>query len=127
MDGREFTSGPDGIARIGIDGMGVYSLTVSTGSTIAPGIRSEFAGWGDGIYAPERSVKIPARGPLEVGFNLYHLINPRFTDSQAVEVDPRRISSLTLMSSIGQRQTIDRLSCSGSRQPGRAWARGPRR
>jgi hypothetical protein len=109
MDGREFTSDLDGIARIGIDRMGVYSLTVSAGSTIAPGIRSEFAGWGDGIHAPQRNVKIPARGPLEVGFNLYHLINPRFTDSQAVEVDPRRVSSLTLMSSIGQRQTVDRI------------------
>ena len=109
LDGREFTTGQDGIAQIGVDRMGVYSLTVSAGDTIAPRLRSEFAGWDDGEYALERSVKIPAKGVLGAGFNLHYLVTPRFADSQDREVDPARVSSLTLTSSIGRRQTVDRI------------------
>jgi hypothetical protein len=90
--------------------MGVYSLTVSTGDMLAPGVRSEFAGWADGVFVPERSVELPAGGPLEVGFNLDYLITPRFIHSQTEVVDPGRISALTLMSSTGRQETIDRIA-----------------
>jgi hypothetical protein len=55
-------------------------------------------------------VELPASGPLEVGFNLHYLINPMFTHSQNEAVDPGRISSLTLMSSTGRKQMVERIA-----------------
>ena len=109
LAGQAFKAGADGIAHISVDRMGVYSLTVPAEEIIQPNVRGKFAGWGDGIYTPARNVKIPAKAPLEVGFNLDYLVTLKFTQSGDVAVDPQRISSLTLSSSIGRQVTIDRI------------------
>ena len=109
LDGRVFTAGADGVARISVDRMGVYSLTVASRAILRPDTRSEFTGWDDDSYAPERSVQIPAKAPLEAGFDIFYLITPKLTRAQHDVVDPQRVSSLTLMSSIGQRVRMDRI------------------
>jgi hypothetical protein len=109
FDGRPFVTGQDGIAHISVDRTGVYSLTVGSQGMLAPGVRSAFAGWDDDKDTPDRNVQIPAKAPLEAGFDMFYLITPKFTQAQHEAVDPQRVSSLTLSSSIGQKVSMDRI------------------
>ena len=105
LDGRIFATGRDGSARI-VAGRGVHALQVLDEDIRRAALRSHFSRWGDDRFRQSRAVVIHGPTRLEVGFAQSVLVDFAFFDRHNRAVDPGRISSLTLSSTIGSRESF---------------------
>jgi hypothetical protein len=106
LDGREFSSDANGIARTSVEKAGVHRVTVLSNQKDQPTIRWQFSRWGPDIFLDGRDVRIPAERATDAGFDVTYLVTPAFVDLAGRPVDPERITSLTLQSSHGARYTF---------------------
>lgn len=104
FNGQTLRSGEDGIARIEISTPGIYPLEVLP--VERDDIRAEFSRWGDEIFTTAREVEIPEMKTLEVGFDVSYQASFSFVDLAGLPVDPKRITSITLKSSLGETRTL---------------------
>lgn len=107
LDGHPFASDAEGIARYTVTRVGLYQLKLVSDATTAPNARFTFSRWGDGVYVPERQVRVPSKTRFRVGFNISYLTNLTFVDTANQPVAPGRISSITIRSPHRQVYTFD--------------------
>ena len=100
LDGSIFTSDENGLAAISV-GTGRHVLeALPVGEQ--PGLRAEFDRWGDDYFRPRRPVQVGSTGEaLEVGYDVRHQVTFRFVGLQDEKVSPKRVTSITLRSSLG--------------------------
>ncbi len=110
LDGREFVSDEEGIARIEVQRKGGSTHTLEyTGWPLAPsGVMAEFTRWYGGVEEGrgERLVtglKIGEGRRVSVAFKLQYLISFEFVDLAGRAVDMERVTAVTMKSSIGER------------------------
>ena len=94
LDGRQFSAGQDGVARIEVDGTGPFELSAAPSSILRPGVRSDFARWSNELFVPTQTIRMPLncsnRGRLQ------HLLrdDAELHVDGDTAVDPQRVSSL---------------------------------
>jgi hypothetical protein len=101
MDGRQFVSGPDGVASISISKAGLYRLTVNAEQYNNAGQRISFARWLDEDYRPFHDIQVPTTKPIVVGLNIFYKVNQYFVDLNGNPVDPKRVTGITIKSAQG--------------------------
>ncbi len=106
MDNRQFISGPDGSATINIDHAGKYRLQVLLDQYNDPSQQVEFGRWSVESYQPFREVEVPDNDIIQVGLNVYHRVSLKFVDLDGFQVDPARISSISIRSVQGDVFTL---------------------
>lgn len=106
LNGINFQSDAEGLARVTTEA-GVYPLQLVDTEYVAPGIRADFSRWVDSIYVGTRDIRVREDSKIEVGFDTYKPINFEFVDLSGSPVDPERISSVTITTSIGGRETYE--------------------
>lgn len=104
--GYTFVSDEDGIARIGVEQIGLYRITVHPWHDSESGVRAEFSRWLD-EFTPTRQVDISSGTRLQVGFDVSYLVNLKFVDPDGRPIDPERVQSVTLASTLGGSRTLD--------------------
>jgi hypothetical protein len=106
IDGRQFTSGQDGLASITIDQAGVYRLDVLLDQYHNPSQQVEFGRWSNESYQPFRDVQVPDSSAIQVGLDIFHKVNLKFVDLDGLPVDISRISEVTIRSVQGDVFTL---------------------
>lgn len=98
LNGQTYTSDKDGVANIGVDMSGSYSLEVLPidPKNLPSNVRMEFSQWNDNIFTTKRELYLPRDRRLEVGFTVNYQVSQVFYDSQGALVDPKRIASMTI-------------------------------
>ncbi len=102
-----FASDEDGVARIGIDQAGTYRLEVRPREDQAAGTRAQFSRWSDETFLAGREIVLSSNSRLQVGLDVSYQVSVKFLDLAGRGVDPSRITSVTLTSSAGGRQTLE--------------------
>jgi hypothetical protein len=115
--GYTFVSDEDGMARIGVEQAGLYRLDVHSWDDSESGVHAEFSRWLD-EFTPSRQVDISSSTRLQVGFDVSYLVDISFVDLDGRPIDPERVESVTLTSTLGGSQTFD--------DPGQHWLQGGR-
>jgi hypothetical protein len=98
MDGRQFVSGEDGLAKISIFKSGNYRLEVLVNQYNNPTQRIEFGRWQEESYQSFRDVQVPVAGTIQAGVNVFHQVGLNFVDLEGYPVDPKRISGISIKS-----------------------------
>jgi hypothetical protein len=100
LDGSIFTSDENGLAAISI-GPGRHVLeALPIGEQ--PGLQAEFDRWGDDFFTPQRPIDVGSSDEeLEVGYDVSHQVTFRFVGLEGEKVSPKRVTSITLRSSLG--------------------------
>jgi hypothetical protein len=103
--GQVFTTDRNGIARVGLPA-GAHELRLVDAAVERNGVRSRFSRWGDDSFVPTR--KLDVRGPvrLEVGFEQSVQVEFDFVDRADQPVDTSRVTTMTLTSTIGSRESF---------------------
>jgi hypothetical protein len=100
LDGSIFTSDENGVAAISA-GPGRHVLEALPLREL-PGLRAEFDRWGDDFFRPRRPIDIGSSGEaLEVGYDVSYKVTLRFVGLEGEKVSPKRVTSVTLRSSLG--------------------------
>ena len=105
FDGARFVAGNDGVARIPVDVAGDHELAVIEDAYRNPDQRAEFSRWNTELFGPRITLRIPFNQSLQAGFDVFFSASQTFLDLEGGEVDPSRVTSLTLRSSIGTTHT----------------------
>lgn len=104
---QTFVSQEGGLALVGIEKLGLYRVEVLPWQSPDPDVRAVFSRWVDS-FSPSRQVNISsATTRLEAGFNVSQLVNLSFFDLGGESIDPERVESVTLKSTLGGHQTFD--------------------
>ncbi len=104
---QTFISHEDGLAPVGIEKLGLYRVEALSWQSPDPGVRAVFSRWVN-AFSPSIEVNISsATTRLEAGFDLSHLVDLSFVDLEGRAIDPERVESITLRSTLGGRQTFD--------------------
>lgn len=101
LDGARFVAGADGVARISVDRPGDHTLAVHDGEYLDAERRADFSRWNTDLFGPEIAVRIPLDRPLQAGFDIHMPAGQGFVALDGGTVDPSRITSFTLRSSLG--------------------------
>lgn len=103
--GQAFSTDRSGVARVTLPA-GEHQLRLVDAVVERNGVRSRFSRWGDEAFAPTR--KLELRGPvrLEVGFEQSVQVEFGFVDRANRPVDTARVSTVTLTSTIGSRESF---------------------
>jgi hypothetical protein len=101
MDGRQFVSGPNGMATITINKVGVYRLDALIDQYHDLSQRIEFGRWAEESYLPSKDVKVPTDGVIQVGLNVYHQVSMNFVGLDKIPVDRQRITAIMIRSAQG--------------------------
>ncbi len=101
LDGRQFVSGPDGVASLSISKAGLYRLTVNTEQYNNADQRISFARWMEEDYRPFRDIQVPNTKPIVVGLDIFYKVNQYFVDLNGNPVDPKRVTGITIKSAQG--------------------------
>lgn len=104
-EGFTFISGADGIARTGVEQTGLYQLEVHEWDDNESGVRAEFSRWFD-EFTPTRELNFFSSTRLEIGFDLSYLVDLGFAGLEGQAIDPERVESITLASTLGGTQTF---------------------
>lgn len=117
LDGAVFASDANGVAAISA-GPGRHVLEALPVGEL-PGLRAEFDRWGDDFFRPRRPIDVGSSGEaLEVGYDVSHQVTFRFEGLEGEKVSPKRVSSVTLRSSLGGLTDLD--------DPGPHWLQAAR-
>jgi hypothetical protein len=103
--GETFATDRTGIARVNLRS-GAHQLRLVDAAVERNGVRSRFSRWGDDSFVPSR--KLDLRGPtrLEVGFEQAVQVHFDFVDRAHQPVDQNKVSTMTLTSTIGSRESF---------------------
>jgi hypothetical protein len=103
LDGERFVAGDDGVARTTVSAVGEHVL-VALPEEYQPGaLRAEFSRWSAGNeFRPQLTISVPNVGPLQAGFDVFRPMSQSFIDLSGAAIDPGRITSITLRSSLGE-------------------------
>ncbi len=109
LEGEAFVTGADGLGVIEIDKPGTYHLEAIDVHDVQVNddTRVSFSRWADSIFQPEREVDANGDVYLQAGFTASHRVSMSFKDLSGEEVDPARISSITLKRSNGSYFTFE--------------------
>lgn len=100
LDGQEFVSGENGVASTTVDSAGTHFLEALPVGELG-GMRAEFARWGDDVFSARRRIDFAYATDLQVGFDIYRPVSFGFVNLDGEEVDPSRVSEVTVRSSMG--------------------------
>jgi hypothetical protein len=108
LDGTQFTTDEEGVARLEVAKTGDYQLEVllEPDTEIAPDTRVTFDRWKD-EFQPQRTVTIDGDVLMEAGFTVSHPVSQTFVDLNNEPVDMSRIESLTMKGSDGSSFTFE--------------------
>ena len=101
MDGRQFVSGEDGLAKISIFKTGKYRLDVLVNQYNNPIQRIEFGRWEEESYQPFRDIHVPVNGTIQAGVNVFQQVGLTFVDLEGYPVDPKRVTGISIKSAQG--------------------------
>jgi hypothetical protein len=101
MDGRDFVSGPDGMASILIYKMGRFTLSAKIEKFSDPDTRIQFGRWEVESYQPFRDVDVPTTEPIQAGLDVFHRVGQAFVDLDGKPVDMQRVEKITIKSNQG--------------------------
>jgi len=101
LDGQRFTADEGGIARITVQVGGEHRLSVLDDQYQTPDKRASFSRWSSEIFGPQIVIKVPLGAPLQAGFDTQFQAEQVFVDLDGVEIDPSRVSSIVVRSSLG--------------------------
>jgi Putative peptidoglycan binding domain len=106
LDGQQFVSDQAGIARIAVQRSGNYTLSVLPWEPGDDGMHATFARWMDDVFAPQRRMRLPTGGRVQVGFDISYQVRASFLDLANRPVDPGIVSSVVVTSSDRTRYTL---------------------
>ncbi|MEP6681240.1 MAG: hypothetical protein ABJB65_07155 [Chloroflexota bacterium] len=101
LDSKRFTADADGVARLSVAFAGDHTLTILENEYRGDGLRALFSRWNTGVSNPQLPIRIPLDKPLQAGFDVQLPASLSFVDLDGAQVDPRRITSITLRDSVG--------------------------
>ncbi len=107
LGGREFRSGPDGIARIQVDQPGAFELELLPLEPELDGRRVIFAGWESGSAQLTRTVVMAGDQSLQAGYEILYRVDFSFQDPLGDAVASERVTSLEIKSSNGRYLILD--------------------
>jgi hypothetical protein len=96
-----FESGQDGSVTLPMSNGENYSLAVDPTPATTDNALYKFNCWSDGNNAAERVISISDNKVIQVGFNVYAKVGMTFKDSGGNPVDPARVTSITINSTLG--------------------------
>ncbi len=102
---RMFATGRDGTARIAA-APGTYTLRLIDVDLRGGDVRSRFSRWGDNWFSAVRTVRVHGPTSLTVGFEQAARVSLAFVDRQGRAVDSRRVTKVTLSSTVGSRDSF---------------------
>jgi len=105
FDGKRYTSDRLGVVRIPASA-GRHSLRALPWRHESRGVRVAFARWLDETFKPNRTVTVSGPTTLEVGYSVRYRVQQAFHDLQGRPVDPLRVTSVTLASSLGEKYVL---------------------
>jgi hypothetical protein len=105
FDGKRYTSDRLGVVRIPA-AAGQHSLRALPWRHESRGVRVAFSRWLDETFKPKRSVAVKGPTTLEVGYSVSYRVVLSFHDLQGRPVDPLRVASVTLASSLGEKYVL---------------------
>jgi hypothetical protein len=105
VGGQTFASGGDGVASIVLS-RGSYPLRLVDRDARRGDVRSTFSRWGDDSFTPVRTLDFRGPTKLEVGFEQSVFVDFAFVDRAGRPVDERRVTRMTLTSTIGSRESF---------------------
>jgi glycosyl hydrolase family 99 len=111
LDGQRLVSDRRGVLHVTASA-GLHRLDALQPTALGKGVRARFDRWGDDAFKPTRTVELTGDTSLQVGFDMFYRAHPTFVDLASRPVDPKRITSMTLLSTFGER---DRVAPGGSR------------
>ncbi len=103
LDGDRVVAGDDGVVRTTVATVGDHVL-VALPDEYQPGaLRAEFSRWSAGNeFRPQLTISVPNVAPLQAGFDVFRPMSQSFIDLSGAAIDPGRITSITLRSSLGE-------------------------
>lgn len=107
LNGKSFVSDATGVAVTTVDLPGTYTIQLRTDQEDRLDYRIKFDRWRAEVFDMARTVTVPLRGPLQVGYMVSYPIQERFTDLDGKPVDLSRITSWSYLSSHGALLTYD--------------------
>ena len=103
LDGERFEADAQGFARISVASAGDHVLIALDSEYANDGTTAVFARWTvNNEYLHQVTVKVPSVGPVQAGFDVFRPSSQAFVDPSGGLVEPDRITSFTLRSSLGQ-------------------------
>jgi len=108
LNGREFKSGPDGLAHVDVMEPGEHTLDVLdvTDVAVSADTRVSFLRWADSVFVPSRTINLRGDDHFQVGFATSHPVTLSFVDLTGKPVAMSRISSVLLKRSDGGYNTF---------------------
>jgi hypothetical protein len=106
LNGQQFVADQSGLARIAVERAGQYTLSALPWDADTTGIHATFARWEENVYTPQRSVRLPADGWLQAGFDLSYQVRVSLLDLNGQAVDPTMASSIMVTSTDRIRYTL---------------------
>jgi hypothetical protein len=116
LDGTIFVTDANGVASISA-GVGRHVLEALPVEE-RTGIRAEFDRWGDDFFRARRPIEIRTGTVLEVGYDVSYPVAFAFEGLEGEAIDPSRVTSFTLRSSLGGLADFD--------DPGPHWLQAAR-
>ena len=103
--GQTFATDHSGVARVDLSA-GAHQLRLADPALEKGGVRSRFSRWGDEYFTPIRKVDLHGPLRLEAGFEQAVQVDFAFVDRSNQAVDTNRVSTITLTSTIGTRESF---------------------
>lgn len=98
---QTFVSDEAGLALVGVEKLGLYSVEALPWESPDPGVRAVFSRWVS-AFTPSIQVNISSAATrLDAGFDVSHLVDLSFVDSEGQAIEPERVESITLKSTLG--------------------------
>jgi len=102
LDGHPYTS--DARGRVSIPTTpGMHVLKARPWRHQDWGTRVSFSRWGDDSFTAGRKIDVSGNTRIEVGYTVSYRVRQTFVDLQNRPVDARRVSTVTLVSSVGEK------------------------
>lgn len=101
LDGRRFLTEADGSAVTKVGEIGQHQLRILAEEYEAPDRRLEFGRWLEESFEPVKTIDVPDDDVIQVGLNVFHLVEQSFVDPEGNPVDDRRITSFKIRSDKG--------------------------
>ncbi len=103
---QQIITGQDGVADIKLAHAGSYSLTIQVDQYSNPDLQIQFARWLDEPFTPSTNVQVPTNNVVTVGLNVFEKVSESYVDLQKVQVDPQRVTQVTIRSAQGDQFTF---------------------